>query len=198
MQKLAAMHFGAENIEKVMMAFKKVTDGVNYLIYNYADYQGPLQFGPAYPLVNNSLYQYDFKNNDVTYETDINLNAADGLNKAAMILGRLDNEEAKRLSNILNFAVNTLITCANTKRWYRRLYVTENTDADFKRNFLYEQMVKIGQEEISNTFEAAEILAKEPYLQGNNTEMLCTVGAMDAKISLTQKAIEEIKKKINK
>ena len=41
-------------------AFKKITDGANWLVFNDADYMGPLQFGPAFPLINGKLYEYDF------------------------------------------------------------------------------------------------------------------------------------------
>ena len=196
-QKIAAMHFGVKNVENVMMAFKKVTDGVNFLLYNDADYEGPLQFGPAYPLVNSNVYRYDFSK-DITLETDVNMNAAACLNKAAMILGHIENDEAKALKSILDFAVNTLVTCANTKRWYRRLDVINKTNEEYKKNFLYEQLIKIGEQELKNAFETADILINAPYLQGNNTEALCTADALDAKIKLTQKALDEIRKKINK
>ncbi len=195
-QKIASMHFGPQNIENVMMAFKKVTDGVNFLLYNFADYQGPLQFGPAYPLVNNNLYQYDFSK-DITLETDVNMNAAACFNKAAMILSHIDNEEAQVLKDILNFAVNTLVTCANAKRWYRRIHVLENTTEDYKKKFLYEQLVKIGEQEIKNAYDTADILINAPFLQGNNSEVLCSADALEAKIKLTQKAINEIQQRIN-
>ncbi len=197
-QKLASMHFGAENTEKVMMAFKKATDGVNYLIYNYADFDGPLQFGPAYPLINGDLYEYDFENNDITLETDINLKAADCFNKASMILSHIENDEAQQMSCILAFLVNTLVTCANTKRWYRRIDALKKTDADYKQNFLYEQLLKIGEQEIKNAYDTADILIKAPFLEGSNTEFLCTANALDAKIRLTENALNEIRKKINK
>ncbi len=195
-QKLASTHFGPENTEKIIMVFKKITDGVNYLIYNYADYEGPLQFGPAYPLINGRLYEYDFDKNDITLETDVNLKAADCFNKAAMILSHIDNDEAKNLMYILNFAVNTLVTCANTKRWYRRVDALEKTDTDYKKKFLYEQMLKIGEQEIKNAYDTAEILINAPFLEGNNTDALCTANALDAKIRLTENAINEIRKKI--
>lgn len=195
-QKIASLHFGAENVEKVMMAFKKVTDGVNYFIYNSADSDGPLLFGPAYPLVNSKLYQYDFSNNDITYETDLNLKAADCFNKASLILSHIENDEAKQLSNILAFLVNTLVTCANVKRWYRRIHVLENNNDDYKKKFLCEQLLKIGEQEIKNAYDTADILIKAPFLEGSNTELLCTANALDAKIRLTEKAVEEIRKKI--
>lgn len=195
-QKIAALHFGAENTEKVMMAFKKVTDGVNFLVYNNADEEGPLLFGPAYPLVNNKIYHYDFENNDITYETDLNLKAADCFNKASLILSHIENEEAKQLSYILAFLVNILVTCANTKRWYRRIAVLETTDADYKKKFLYEQLLKIGEQEIKNAYDTAEILINAPFLEGSNAEYLCTADALEAKIKLTEKAVEEIRKKI--
>lgn len=196
-QKFAAMHFGDENIEKVMMAFKKATDGANWLIFNRADMEGPLQFGPAYPLINGTLYEYDFNKNDAALETDINMKACDDLNKASLILSHIDNEEAKELSLILNFAVNTLVTCANAKRWYRRLDAVNNTDTDYKKNFLYGQMVKIGEQELKNAYETAEILIKCPYLSQNNFEPLCSAQALEAKIKLTENAVNEIKKKLN-
>ena len=195
-QKLAAMHFGPENTEKVMMAFKKVTDGVNYLVYNYADFEGPMQFGPAYPLINGKLYEYDFDKYDITLETDVNLKAADCFNKATMILSHIENSEAKNLMYILNFAVNTLVTCANTKRWYRRIDALEKNDTDYKQKFLYEQMLKIGEQEIKNAYDTAEILINAPFLEGNNTDLLCTANALDAKIRLTENAINEIRKKV--
>ena len=196
-QKLAIAHFGAENSEKVMMAFKKVTDGANWLIYNYADKSGPMWFGPAYPLVEARLYEYDFDRFDITYETDVNLKAADGFNKAAMILGHIDNDEAKELAQILLFAVNTLVSSANAKRWYRRLDAVSRTDADYKKKFLYEQMLKIGEQEIKNAYDTADILIACPYLSSNNCEELCTPDALDAKIRLTQAAVGEITKKIH-
>lgn len=196
-QKIASMHYGAENTEKVMMAFKKVTDGVNWLVFNDADKNGPLQFGPAYPLINGNLYEYDFDKSDATIETDINMKACDAFNKAAMILSHIDNEQAKELSVILNFIVNTLVTCANSKRWYRRLNAINKTDIDYKKQFLYDQMIKIGEQEIKNAYETAELLIKAPYLSQNNFEPLCTAEALEAKIKLTQNAVNEIKKKLN-
>ncbi len=196
-QKLASMHFGAENTEKVMMAFKKVTDGANWLVFNSADREGPLQFGPAYPLINGNLYEYDFNKNDAALETDINMKACDGLNKASLILSHIENDEAKELSLILNFAVNTLVTCANAKRWYRRLDAVNNTDVDYKKNFLYGQMIKIGEQELKNAYETVEILIKLPYLSQNNFEPLCSAEALEAKIKLTENAVNEIKKKLN-
>jgi len=196
-QKIASMHFGAENVEKVMMAFKKITDGVNWLVFNDADKQGPLQFGPAYPLINGNLYEYDFDKNDSALETDINMKACDALNKASLILSHIENDEAKELSYILSFAVNTIVTCANAKRWYRRICAIEKTDAEFKKNFLYTQMVKIGEQELKNAYETIELLINAPYLAQNNFEPLCTAQAIETKTKLTQKALNEIKKKIN-
>ncbi len=197
-QKIAAKHFGPENVEKVMMAFKKATDGANYMIYNYADFEGPLQFGPAYPLINGKLYQYDFDNNDITLETDVNLKAADCFNKASLILSHIENDEAQQLSHILAFLVNTLVTCANAKRWYRRIDALEKTDTDYKKNFLYEQLLKIGEQEIKNAYETAEVLIKAPFLEGSNNELLSTPNALDTKIRMTEAAVNEIRNKINK
>lgn len=196
-QKIASKHFGAENVEKVMMAFKKITDGANWLVFNDADYIGPLQFGPAFPLINGKLYEYDFARFDAALESDINMKACDGFNKAALILSHIENDEAQELSVILNFLVNTLVTSANAKRWYRRIEAINETDADYKKHFLYSQMIKIGEQEIKNAYETAELLIKAPYLSGNNFDELCTPNALEAKIKLTENAVNEIKKKLN-
>ncbi len=196
-QKIAATHFGPENVEKVMMAFKKITDGVNWLVFNDADYIGPLQFGTAFPLINGNLYEYDFSSFDGALESDINMKACDGFNKASLILSHIENNEAQELSVILNFLVNTLVTCANAKRWYRRIEAINESDADYKKQFLYSQMVKIGEQEIKNAYETAELLIKAPYLSGNNFDELCTPNALEAKIKLTENAVNEIKKKLN-
>ncbi len=193
-QKLVIRHYGAENSEKIMMAFKKVTDGVNWLIYNQADKEGPMQFGAAYPLINGDLYNYDFSVGDVTYETDINLKAADAFNKAAMILKHIENDEIRQVENILRFMVNTLITCANTKRWYRRIYTLKNINDDYKKKFLQDQMIKIGDDELKNANDTADIIINAEYLSYNNFDGFVTPNALDAKIKLTQAAITEIKK----
>lgn len=196
-QKIASTHFGPENLQNVMMAFKKITDGANWLVFNDADYMGPLQFGPAFPLINGNLYEYDFSRFDGALESDINMKACDGFNKASLILSHIENEEAKELSVILNFLVNTLVTSANAKRWYRRIQAINETDADYKKQFLYSQMVKIGEQEIKNAYETAELLIKAPYLSGNNFDELCTPNSLEAKIKLTENAVNEIKKKLN-
>ena len=164
---------------------------------NDADFDGPLQFGPAFPLINGNLYEYDFSRFDGALESDINMKACDGFNKAALILSHIENEEAKELSVILNFLVNTLVTSANAKRWYRRIEAINESDADYKKQFLYSQMVKIGEQEIKNAYETAELLIKAPYLSGNNFDELCTPNALEAKIKLTENAVNEIKKKLN-
>ncbi len=194
-QKLVTMHYGAENSEKIMMAFKKVTDGVSWLVYNDADKEGPMQFGPAYPLICGEIYDYDFSSFDITFETDINLKAADSFNKAAMILSHVENTDIREIEYILRFMVNTLVTCANTKRWYRRYYTLKSVNDDYKKKFLYDQMVKIGEEELKNANDTADILICAEYLAYNNFEDIITPNALDAKIKLTQAAITEIKKK---
>ncbi|MBR6764957.1 MAG: hypothetical protein IKM06_00590, partial [Clostridia bacterium] len=194
-QKLVTMHYGAENSEKIMMAFKKVTDGVSWLVYNDADKEGPMQFGPAYPLICGEIYDYDFSSFDITFETDINLKAADSFNKAAMILSHIENTDIREIEYILRFMVNTLVTCANTKRWYRRYYTLKSVNDDYKKKFLYDQMVKIGEEELKNANDTADILICAEYLAYNNFEDIITPNALDAKIKLTQAAITEIKKK---
>ena len=196
-QKIASKHFGAENVEKVMMAFKKITDGANWFVVNDADLIGPMQFGPAFPLVNGNLYEYDFSRFDGALESDINMKACDGFNKASLILSHIENDEAQELSVILNFLVNTLVTSANAKRWYRRIEAIKETDADYKKQFLYGQLVKIGEQEIKNAYETAELLIKAPYLSSNNYDELCTPNALEAKIKLTENAVNEFKKKLN-
>ncbi len=198
MQELAAMYYGAENTEKIMMVFKKISDGANYLFFNSCDYCGPLLFGPAYPLVKKDIYDFPFNKKDITLETDCNLKAADCFNRAAAILSSVSNENARELMNICRFIVNTLVTSANVKRWYRRLYTIKNMDLDFKKKFLLEQMVKIGEQEIQNTLETAEIIEEMPILAYNCYENLCTLNSLDAKIKLTQAAISEIKNEMEK
>ena len=195
-QKLAGIHYGLKNTEKVMMAFKLISDGVNFFTFNNEDYEGPLAFGPAYPLIDGDVYKYDFSK-DITLEIDNILNSANCFNRAAAILSYIEDAEAQSLKNILLFIVNTLVTCANTKRWYRRIYTIKETDLDFKKKFLYEQLIKIGEEEIKNALETSEILLNEPYLTGNNFESLCSVNALETKVDLTQKAVSEFKKKLS-
>ncbi|MBR2861765.1 MAG: hypothetical protein IKB86_08010 [Clostridia bacterium] len=196
LQQLAGEHFGNENIEKIVMVFKKLSDAANYLIINKADISGPLMFGPAYPLTDSEIYDFPFAQKDITYETDCNLKAADCFMRASAILSHIDNKNAKELMYICLFAVNSLVTSANAKRWYRRLYASKTMDLDFKKKFVLEQMVKIGEEEISNAFDTLEILEKAPFLCGNKFEELCSVDALEAKVTITRKAIQKIKEQI--
>ena len=197
LQQLAGEHFGNENIEKIVMVFKKLSDAANYLIINKADISGPLMFGPAYPLTDSEIYDFPFAQKDITYETDCNLKAADCFNRAAAILSHIDNENAKELMYICLFAVNSLVTSANAKRWYRRLFASKTMDLDFKKKFVLEQMVKIGEEEIANANDTLEILENAPYLWGNRFEELCSVDALETKIILTRRAITKIKEQID-
>ncbi len=191
-QKLSLAHYGAKNTEKMMTVFKKISDGVNCLFADDADISGPLAYGPAYPLVQKAIYDFPFDKKDITYETDMMLRAADGFNKASMILKNIEGKEANELRIMCAFAVNTLVTCANAKRWYRRVHVLQNEKTDYKRKFLIEQMLKIGNEEIRNAAETAELIFELPALGELWGEQLCTVDRLEAKISLTQNAMQAL------
>ena len=195
MQKLAAQYYGAANVDKIMMVFKKLTDGVNHLIPEKADLNGPLTYGPAYPLVKDVIYDFPFEEKDITLATDQNLTAADAFNKAAMILKPIEGDGARELRAICGFMANTMASCANAKRWYRRVHVLQTETVDYKRRFLMEQLVKIGRQEIENAVDTAQYLYDCPALCGNRYELLCTLDRLEAKISLTQSAVDEFDQK---
>ncbi len=207
-QQLAAVHYGSENTEKMMLVFKKLSDGVNFLFSDRQDIAGPFLCGPAFPLLTereeaflgkNKIYDYAFWEKDITLETDILLKAAENFDKAAGILksiceGRPKEKETAELYAVCTLLTNTLITCVNAKRWYRRRYAFVREEG-FKKQFLLEQMIHIGQQEIKNAQESAEIIAEYPFLSGNILDHdLCSLEKLEEKIRLTEKSIGELKK----
>ncbi len=194
LNRLCIEHYGQANVDKMMTVFKKISDGVSCLFADAADISGPLAYGPAYPLVCDAIYAFPFDKKDVTYEIDMMLRAADGFNKAAMILKNIENDEAKALRVMCAFAVNTFVTCANVKRWYRRIAVLQAESTDYKRKFLIEQMMKIGNEEIRNATDTAELIFEMPELGEAFGEQLSTINDLEAKISLTQSAMQTLHK----
>ncbi len=195
-QKLAGEHFGYENSEKAVMAFKKISDGANCILAELADINGPLTFGPAYPLVLDEIYDFPFDEKDITLQIDALIVSADNFNKASGIISKIDNIEASELAKMCKFISNVLVTNANTKRWYRRLHYANREKLNFKKKFLFEQMVDIGNKENKNAEETGNILFDVPFLAGNGD--ICSADKIEAKMKLTNNAVSKLKLEIEK
>lgn len=205
-QQLAARYYGAENTEKLMIVFKKLSDGVNFLLPSNADSRGPFLCGPAFPLLTDAqehlwkkeeIYEYPFAQRDITLEVDCLLKAAENFDKAAVILKNIctqtQEEAVTELYALCTLLTNTLVTCVNAKRWYRRRYASR-TEEGFKKRFLMEQMVHIAQQEIKNAQESAELIAAYPFFSGNvKYEDLCSLEQLEEKIRYTERSMQELK-----
>lgn len=206
-QQLAGQHYG--NTEKMMFVFKKLSDGVNFLLPSQADIEGPFLYGPAFPLLTKrqeqllaeeDFYSYPFAKKDITLEVDCLLKAAESFDKAASILGNMktENGAVAELYAICTLLTNTLITCVNAKRWYRRRYAS-NKEEGFKKRFLMEQMAYIAQQEIQNARESAELIAEYPFLSGNKKHgALCSLEKLEQKIRYTEASMQELKENLRK
>ncbi len=205
-QRLTARYYGAENLEKMMIVFKKLSDGVNFLLPGSADRKGPFLCGPAFPLLTDTqerllsgeeIYAYPFAQKDITLEVDCLLKAAENFDKAADILKNIcmqaREEAAAELYAVCLLLTNTLITSVNAKRWYRRRYASR-TEEGFKKRFLAEQMVHIAQQENKNAQETADLIAAYPFLSGNAKDAdLCSLEKLEEKIRYTENSIQELK-----
>lgn len=210
-QQLAARYYGAENMEKLILVFKKLSDGVNFLLPDKADRKGPFLSGPAFPLLTDrqeslwkteEIYAYPFAQKDITLEVDCLLKAAEHFDNAAVILKNIctqtQEEAVTELYAVCTLLTNTLITCVNAKRWYRRRAAFRGEEG-FKKRFLAEQMVHIAQQEIKNAQETAELIAAYPFLSGNAKYAdLCSLERLEEKIQYTEKAILELKEFLQK
>ena len=199
-QELTAFFFGSENTEKMMLIYKKITDGVNYMLFNALDRQTVCRASTAYPLLceeNEEFVLHDAKNdnNDITLETDCILKAADSFNKASeMLKNSVKNSEAEKLSASMALTANMLVTAANSKRWQRRREALKNEKTDFKKKFLKEQMIKIANDEILNAYDSAELLARFPE---NSTEEF-NLDTLEKKVILTSDSLGILKRSLIK
>ncbi len=139
---------------------------------------------------------------DITLEVDCLLKAAEHFDNAAVILKNIctqtQEEAVMELYAVCTLLTNTLLTCVNAKRWYRRRAAFRGEEG-FKKRFLAEQMVHIAQQEIKNAQETAELIAAYPFLSGNAKYAdLCSLERLEEKIQYTEKAILELKEFLQK
>ena len=143
---IAVRDYGEENADKVLEAWKYLSDGIRYYVASNDEQYGPCRIGPAYPLllmddatipnaefalhkgnaICFAMYNFNINNTArMNHELkafskmrDLYKKGADILESVLTTLPAEKLDDAKRMYGLARFIENTIRTTVNVKNWH--------------------------------------------------------------------------------